>query len=320
MKKRVLFLILIISLSFIIGEISAFNFEDRSYGLGKDPELAVPINYSLIPTVNSSDYWDNLDLPQDIQYSALNADADFWDGNVDLGSNNITTSGTYNTLSIIPSSDWIYLSGDGSIEEGLDIGIPIYAGRDFYYGYGGAEDHHFGIASALTIASDGDLTTTGDITTTSQINTDILDATTSVHTPFGYFGLYEIGDEFIKSTDGTVNLDSDDLTTSGRIITTGGDPVKTGKFLTGNAGNTVFSFSGGNFDIRAGDGTASAQNVMRVDNSGDFDFYAGNLVTTGDLEVPNINVTSTAYLNQTCFVGDCSRGIFSNSTHTIIKW
>ncbi len=59
----------------------------------------------------------------------------------------------------------------------------------------------------------------------------------------------------------TVTL-TGDLTTPGKIISTGGS--QTGKFLTGSAGNTVFSFSGDNFDIRAGDGQSSSQNVMRV--------------------------------------------------------
>ncbi|KKK63843.1 hypothetical protein LCGC14_2990200, partial [marine sediment metagenome] len=52
------------------------------------------------------------------------------------------------------------------------------------------------------------------------------------------------------------------LTTPGSIISTGGG--QTGKFLTGQAGNTVFAFSGDNFDVRAGTGGSASQNVMRV--------------------------------------------------------
>ena len=69
----------------------------------------------------------------------------------------------------------------------------------------------------------------------------------------------------ITAIEGEATLDlTGDLTTPGSIISTGGDPIQTGKFLTGAAGNTVFSFSGTNFDIRAGDGQSSSQNVMRV--------------------------------------------------------
>ncbi|KKM06054.1 hypothetical protein LCGC14_1747930 [marine sediment metagenome] len=75
--------------------------------------------------------------------------------------------------------------------------------------------------------------------------------------------------EAIAAIEGEATLDlTGDLSTPGSIISTGGG--QTGKFLTGGAGNTVFAFSGGNFDIRAGDGMASAQNVMRVKSAGDF--------------------------------------------------
>ncbi len=65
-----------------------------------------------------------------------------------------------------------------------------------------------------------------------------------------------------------------DLTTSGSFISSGGG--QTGKFLTGLAGNTVFSFSGDNFDIRAGTGGSSSQNVMRVTSAGDFGIGTNN--------------------------------------------
>ncbi len=83
-------------------------------------------------------------------------------------------------------------------------------------------------------------------------------------------------------TDGTLSITGGDLSTTGVIITTG--VGGTGKFLTGLLGNTVFAFSGGNLDIRAGNGGTSAQNVLRVDNSGNFDFYDGNLTTTGTVQ------------------------------------
>ncbi|KKL60219.1 hypothetical protein LCGC14_2207520, partial [marine sediment metagenome] len=65
---------------------------------------------------------------------------------------------------------------------------------------------------------------------------------------------------------GTLDL-TGDLTTPGSIISTGGG--QTGKFLTGAAGNTVFAFSGDNFDVRAGTGGSASQNVMRVTSAGD---------------------------------------------------
>lgn len=80
-------------------------------------------------------------------------------------------------------------------------------------------------------------------------------------------------------TAGTIGCSS--LTATGSIIATGGG--ETGKFLTGLAGNTVFAFSGDSFDIRAGSGGASEQNVLRVTSAGNFDFYDGNITTTGTL-------------------------------------
>ena len=42
--------------------------------------------------VNSSDFWDNYNVPEDIVYSDLYTN--FWDANVDLGNNNFTVNGT----------------------------------------------------------------------------------------------------------------------------------------------------------------------------------------------------------------------------------
>jgi len=41
----------------------------ETFGYGRTED--VPINYSLIPTVNSSDWWDNLDTPSDITYDEI---------------------------------------------------------------------------------------------------------------------------------------------------------------------------------------------------------------------------------------------------------
>ncbi|KKM89229.1 hypothetical protein LCGC14_1250690, partial [marine sediment metagenome] len=81
--------------------------------------------------------------------------------------------------------------------------------------------------------------------------------------------------EAISAVEGEATLDlAGDLSTPGSIISTGGG--QTGKFLTGSAGNTVFSFSGDNFDIRAGSGSSSSQNVMRVKSAGDFGIGTNN--------------------------------------------
>ncbi len=93
----------------------------------------------------------------------------------------------------------------------------------------------------------------------------------------------------ITSASGTIDFGNEDLTTSGSIISTGG--AQTGKFLTGAAGNTVFAFSGDNFDIRAGSGGSSSQNVMRVTSVGDFDFKAGNLITTGKINFRDTDIS-----------------------------
>ena len=63
---------------------------------------------------------------------------------------------------------------------------------------------------------------------------------------------------------------SDNLSTSGTVSATGGG--QTGKFQTGGAGATVFSFTGGSFDVRAGSGTSSSQNTLKITSAGVFSF------------------------------------------------
>ena len=87
----------------------------------------------------------------------------------------------------------------------------------------------------------------------------------------------------------TINIGSEDLTTSGRFQSTGGG--QTGRFLTGLAGITVLAFDGSSFDIRAGNGGSASQNVLRVDSSGNFNFQAGDLVTLGDIGIGTTNPT-----------------------------
>ena len=93
----------------------------------------------------------------------------------------------------------------------------------------------------------------------------------------------------ITSDTGTISFSDEDVTTSGSIISTGG--AQTGKFLTGSAGNTVFAFSGDNFDIRAGNGGTASQNVLRVTSVGNFDFKAGNLITTGKINFRDTDIS-----------------------------
>ena len=103
----------------------------------------------------------------------------------------------------------------------------------------------------------------------------------------------------IGAVEGEATLDlTGDLSTPGSLISTGGG--QTGKFLTGGAGNTVFSFSGGNFDIRAGDGMSSSQNVMRVKSAGDFGIGTNNpgakleILNAGDQLKLSFNGTDNA--------------------------
>jgi hypothetical protein len=67
MKK--IFLSLLIGL-FLISSVSALEEFGYNY-LETGKNLQSDINYSLIPTVNSSDYWDNLDTPADIALNDL---------------------------------------------------------------------------------------------------------------------------------------------------------------------------------------------------------------------------------------------------------
>ena len=179
MKKR---LLSILGILFLISFISAASVGTSDMTKGKVVYTPpVFINYSLIPIVNSSANWDNLNSPVDLLLSLFSPT---WiDITLDMNNNiienilnlfvvgNVTvdgdliTSGTYNNLSIISGSDWIYLSGDGSIESGFDISIPKYANRDFYYGYGGLESHYFGEhGNELIIDKDGNIISLGTIT------------------------------------------------------------------------------------------------------------------------------------------------------------
>lgn len=86
-----------------------------SYVSALEVNIPVPINYSLIPTTNSSDYWDSLDTPADISYDDLSG------GDV----NALGYYGYFNGIlgvigSLIMDGDPWYLSGtDLELAEGL---------------------------------------------------------------------------------------------------------------------------------------------------------------------------------------------------------
>lgn len=64
-KIGLVFLVILLTSPFLIGEIQTGGGE---IGIDLIPEI--PINYSLVPTVNSSDYWDNLDAPNATQFDS----------------------------------------------------------------------------------------------------------------------------------------------------------------------------------------------------------------------------------------------------------
>lgn len=110
----------------------------------------------------------------------------------------------------------------------------------------------------------------------------------------------------ISSATGTVSFDDDDITTGGRIIATGAG--ETGKLLTGLAGVTVVSYTGDSLDIRAGEGNTSAQNVLRVTSAGNFDFYDGNITTTGTLTSNTIHIIGSTFPSIDYTRGGVTRG------------
>ena len=94
---------LLLSLSFSVAE-------TFSYGRTEN----IPINYSLIPSVNSSDFWDGLNTPADIDHSLLanlgwSVSGHSIDGDIDMNSNTLT------------DMDTLLLSGGGYIGDWSDI-------------------------------------------------------------------------------------------------------------------------------------------------------------------------------------------------------
>lgn len=106
-----LFLSLVLTISF------SFALEvgiDSELGIDLIPD--VPINYSLIPTVNSSDFWDDLDSPADISHADLlnlewSVAGHTIDTNIDMNDNQLTD------MSILILSAGGYMgSWDGELE------------------------------------------------------------------------------------------------------------------------------------------------------------------------------------------------------------
>lgn len=87
----------------------------------KSPSI---VNYSLIATVNSSDFWDSLNSPSDIDHSLLDNLAwsvagHTWDENINFGVYNLT-AGTY-------FGDGSQLTGVSGIWEDIG-GVATYGG------------------------------------------------------------------------------------------------------------------------------------------------------------------------------------------------
>jgi len=105
-KLLILFLVLVLTNSFVMAEV---GYGESNFGVHFESPKA-PINYSLIPTVNSSSYWDDLDSPADLLLSMF--DGPNWiDENMDFNGENITNVnwGNFDNLNITNNG---YIYGD----------------------------------------------------------------------------------------------------------------------------------------------------------------------------------------------------------------
>ena len=156
MKYGILFLILIVVSSF-----SLVHAETFGYGRTE----TIPINYSLIPTVNSSDYWDGLSSPSDISHPLL--DNLEWSVAGHTIDENIDMNGyTFTELENVIINDGSYLGSWGTnlkianplIPIGaLDLGTTAYPWEDLYLSenvYGGGTGY-FGGSNTAWFGSDG---------------------------------------------------------------------------------------------------------------------------------------------------------------------
>ncbi len=195
----------------------------------------------------------------------------------------LEVNGTYNGLSIIDSSDWIYISGDGSIENGFDISIPKHPNRDFYYGYGGLETHYFGNAGELMIHSDGNLMTTGDILNHyNELEVDnLLDNDTIIRSQntswitdnvdLSTYLQNETNANFNKLQVGNISINGNTITVTGTVgdLTLNIDASSGSKF-TVNAGEIIMDAAS---SATIGSSSGGAMNFL----GGSFDFDTSDL-------------------------------------------
>ncbi len=122
------------------------------------------------------------------------------------------------------------------------------------------------------------------------------------------------------------------ISTEGTISATGGG--QTGKFQTGGAGATVFSFTGGSFNVRAGSGTSSTQNTLSITNTGAFSFddltrirLAGDATSTymvspdgtKNLTLTDTDLKVTDAGGDRFIISDTGLGLFSpDGLHSIV--
>ncbi len=112
---------------FIVLSSSLTSTEEFGYGITEE----IPINYSLIPTVNSSDYWDDLNSPSDIFFN-------------DLSPSNIDITGYEITVENITATGYIFgqplegYLGSGiiwaeEVNENGNLNVSIISGLNVKY-------------------------------------------------------------------------------------------------------------------------------------------------------------------------------------------
>lgn len=138
------------------------------------------------------------------------------------------------------------LSGDGVVNGGLTIAIPQSAGDNFYYGFGGTENHIFGQAGAAAINYDGageflTVNTGQGITEVYQMDQHLLTTSAvtfaSVNTGQGAHELYAMNQD-VQTTDAptfATGTRIGSLTLSDSSITDSNDEISIGGLRLGNS-------------------------------------------------------------------------------------
>jgi len=134
--KRINYYFFLVLTIILVGSLTLVTAE--TFGFGRTKEI--PINYSLIPTVNSSDYWDGLASPADIDHNLLNNLA--WSVAGHTIDENIDMNGyTFTELENVIINDGSYLGSWGTnllianplVPVGaLDLGTSDYPWEDLY--------------------------------------------------------------------------------------------------------------------------------------------------------------------------------------------